>query len=179
MNTFLIQSLLAMAMLLTACGTIVNGPTESVPVSTEPEGATVTIGGTTKQTPATFDLDRKQDYLLTITKSGYQTENIKIQHVISGAEAGNLLGFGSLGVAIDAASGALWKLEPENIDITLTPLHSDKVRTLAQRLNVETLEKSLDELKTMKEEGLIDEQQYTAIRNITIHTVHPQGVVLA
>jgi len=47
-------------------------------VRATPEGAMVTIEGKTLPTPASFDLRRRDEvYIVTVTKPGYQTENVE------------------------------------------------------------------------------------------------------
>ena len=161
----------AFSLSLTSCATLVNGHDEKVPVTTNPPGATVTEESTSELTPATLDLERNRDYMLTITKEGYKTETIKIQHVVSEAAAGNILSFGFLGTAIDTASGSLWKLEPDHIVVTLRPLTPDEQVDEANRLNAQTLQKQLLALDELKDAKLLTDNQYAALRDITIHCV--------
>lgn len=167
----------AFCVLLTSCATLVNGPTEDVPVTTIPPGAVVTEEQTSTLTPVTFTLERDRDYVLTITKEGYHTENIKIEHVISAAEAGNVF-FGVLGVAIDVATGSAWALEPDNLIITLRPLSPDELVDEGARLNKKTLQDKLHALERLKEANLITENQYVVLRELTIHCVSLPGVSL-
>ncbi len=157
--------------LLTACATLVNGPTQTIPVTTNPPGATVTEEKNSQSTPANITLDRDRDYVLTISKEGYKSQTIKIVHLINGLEAGNLFGFGLLGVAIDTATGACWTLKPENIVVTLEPLSPLERVTEYTRLNSQTLQNQLAALEQLKEANLLTEDQYIVFRDITIHCV--------
>ncbi len=102
---------------------------------------------------------------------GYKSENIKITHVVSDVVAGNLIGFGLLGVAIDTATGSIWRLEPDNIQVALRPLLPGEHFEEAERLCEETLHDKLQALDRLKEAHLITENQYIVLRNITIHCV--------
>src|SRR5260221_7392943 len=111
--------------LTTSCATIINGPKETISVSSDPPGAEVNDGMEIQTTPTQFALNRNRDYLLTISKPGYKTETVKIVHVVSGWVAGNLISFGMIGAGVDAASGSIWKLEPDTIVVTLHPVDRD------------------------------------------------------
>lgn len=158
-------------MLLEACATLVDGPNEAIPVTTNPPGATVTEETTSQMTPATLTLERDRDYLLTITKEGYETKTIKIEHVINGMAAGNLLSFGLLGVAIDTATGAVWRLKPDNIIVTLQPLSPEEKVDEEKRLTKKNLQYQLASLQELKESHLLTDNQYMVLRDITIHCV--------
>lgn len=112
---------------LASCATLVHGTRQEIPISTNPSGALVSDGETTTETPAIFNLKRGTDHVLTITKPGYHTENIKLAHVISEVVAGNLIFGGLIGWGIDAISGAQWRLEPEVVTVTLRPLGHGEV----------------------------------------------------
>lgn len=154
-----------------SCATLINGTKQDIPVTTDPPGATVTAEDTSQSTPSTLTLERNRDYVLTITKEGYKTEKIKIERVISGAAAGNLLGFTMLGMAIDSASGAMWDLKPENIVVTLRPLSADEKADEAERLDINTLQAQLESLEELRDANLLTPGQYNVLRDLAIHTV--------
>lgn len=109
--------------LFTSCGSIVNGTTQKVTVTSDPAGATVSNGEVSMITPATFELKRKRPYIFSVSKPGFKTETAKVERVISGAVAANiLLGYGGLiGWGVDAISGGQWRLAPENLHVSLRP----------------------------------------------------------
>lgn len=155
--------------LLTSCATLLNGPYEKVQITTLPPGATVTEKQTSKLTPSTLTLRRDRDYILTITKEGYKTETIKIEHIVSPAAAANIFGITWLGMAIDKATGAFWTLEPDNIIVCLRPLSPQERIDEANRLNGETLQNKLEALDNLKDAKLLTENQYIVLRALTIH----------
>ncbi len=168
----ILRNLLVIAFaLLTGCATLINGRTQNIPVKTTPKEATVTAEENSTLTPATFTLERNRDYLLTITKEGYETQKIKIVHVINAASAGNLLTFGMIGVAIDTATGACWTLKPEEITITLQPLSFHEKFAENAHLNEKTLQNQLASLKQLEEANLLTDTQYKILRDLTIHCV--------
>lgn len=157
-------------LLLTACATLINGSRQDIPVTTNPPGATVTEEETSQITPSTLTLDRKRDYLLTITKEGYKTEQIKLERVVNGTAACNIIGLSILGTAIDTASGAIWTLVPENIVVTLKPLSEEEKAEEEKRLNTSTLQAHLESLEELKDAKLLTESQYAIFRDLAIHT---------
>jgi hypothetical protein len=123
--------------ILSGCATIVHGRTQQVLVSTNPPEAFVSDGTNTLQTPATLELKRDKDYLLTISKPGYATETVQITHVLNAMVAGNILVGGLIGWGVDAVSGAHWRLVPETVSVTLNPL-SDGEATQAPLISQQT-----------------------------------------
>ena len=163
-------TIIALCLLCTSsCATLFNGPDQTIPIATNPPGATVTTENTSALTPAKLTLERNRDYMLTITKEGYKTETVKVKHVISGAAAGNIFGISFLGYAIDTASGALWDLKPDNIIVTLRPLSPHELVDEANRLNEQSLKTQLKTLDNLKKARLLTENQYLVFRDLTLH----------
>ncbi len=157
-----------MCTILPSCASIVHGTRQKIAVSTNPPGAIISDGENTVQSPGTMNLKRNQDYILTITKPGYETETVKITHVISGAVAGNILAGGLIGWGVDAVSGAQWRLEPETITVNLRPLREGEL--LAKTHTTQTLTQKLEELKSLKEKNLLTEEEYNAMRELAMRT---------
>ena len=109
---------------LAGCGTILHGPRQAVPVSSDPTGATVqatpsSAGPVT--TPGTLDLERKNNYLLTFTSPGYSPATVNLHNNIgTGTVIADVLLPGLVGVIVDAATGSWYGLVPENVTATLT-----------------------------------------------------------
>ncbi len=163
--------LLLACLLLQACASLIDGPNEDIPVTTNPPGATVTEENTSQITPAKLTLERKRDYLLTITKEGYKTKTIKIEHVVNSLEAGNLLGCTLLGTAIDTATGAAWTLKPDNIYVTLEPLSAQEKVNEENRVTEKNLQNQLKSLQELKESNLLTDDQYRILKHLTMHCV--------
>ena len=66
--------------------------------------------GFTGVTPASFTLSRKGDFVVSISKEGYETAEIPVKSQIAGAGAvgmaGNVLIGGIIGIGADAVKGA-------------------------------------------------------------------------
>lgn len=110
-------------MLGSGCATIIHGTTQEIPVTSEPPGATVATTGDVKTTtPGKLELKRKTGHVLTFTKEGYKPETTKLESVLSGAVAGNIIAGGLIGWGVDAATGGDSRLVPESVHVILKPL---------------------------------------------------------
>ncbi len=105
---------------LAGCATIITGPYQKIPVSSEPSGAMVIVDGKdTYTTPATIRLEREHDHTLVFAKEDYSEETVKILHVISGAFCGNVFLGGPVGMCFDALTGAQFKLVPGKVHVDM------------------------------------------------------------
>jgi hypothetical protein len=108
--------------LMSGCATIIHGTTQEIPVTSEPPGALVATTGDLKvTTPGTLELKRKTGHVLTVTKDGYKPETVKLESVLSGAVAGNILLGGLIGWGVDVATGGDSRLVPESVHAILKP----------------------------------------------------------
>jgi hypothetical protein len=105
---------------LAGCASIIHGTRQDVGISSSPTGATVTIdNGPAGVTPLIADLRRKDNHIVRIEMEGFQPFETTITRSVSGWVWGNLV-FGAIpGLAIDAITGGLYKLSPENVSGTL------------------------------------------------------------
>ena len=119
---------------LAGCASIFSGGPKRVTVNTQPTGAKVTVYDRTgkviltNQTPAVLRLDRShgyfkgEDYRLVIEKPGYKRVEVAVESRINGWYFGNLALGGVIGMlVVDPLTGAMYTLEPDHIDQTLTP----------------------------------------------------------
>jgi hypothetical protein len=102
-------------MVVSGCATVTRGTTETIAIQSEPDGAKVELSsGQTCITPCSFELKRKNDYLVFLRKDGFQPVEMQIESRIAGAGvagmAGNVLAGGIIGLGIDAATGATGSL---------------------------------------------------------------------
>lgn len=111
-------------------------------------------------TPATFILDKRQEYVVKIEKEGYQPVEITLKKGVSGWVFGNilfgLLG-GAIGLTIDLASGSASKFTPGKIEVDLARqqfgLGSTKDKTIL----------FIKEEKETEEKERIEETQKTSV----------------
>lgn len=78
------------------------------------------------KTPISVDLNagdgyfRSAQYVITFEKEGYQTAKRNIKSTIDGWYFGNILFGGFIGLLIDPATGAMWKID-QDVYIELLP----------------------------------------------------------
>ncbi|MFQ5538647.1 MAG: PEGA domain-containing protein [Gemmatimonadota bacterium] len=102
--------------LVAACGTIMNGTTQEIGVASVPTGATVTLNGMQRgSTPLVLDLKRKNQQVISVALDGYEPYEVALTRSVSGWVWGNLVFGGLIGLAVDASTGGLYKLSPEQV----------------------------------------------------------------
>ncbi len=144
------------------CGSIIHGTHQDVKFTTEPAGATIRLdNGTVLTSPASAELERDEDYVVSISKEGYQTAVVPLNSVLSGWLAGNILFGGIIGGGVDLATGAAYTLTPENVVITLTPLRPGEVDAGPASGKLTTQQK-LDALESLRAQGVVNEKEYEA-----------------
>ncbi|MBI3597633.1 MAG: PEGA domain-containing protein [Nitrospirae bacterium] len=106
------------------CGTLFNGTTKNVGISSSPSGAQVIVDGRSYITPAQVGLKRNQTYAITVQKEGYEPAGATVQRSVSGwiwADVVSMLagGAGLLGLIVDFVDGGAYDLEPDNVNVNL------------------------------------------------------------
>lgn len=117
-----VSVLLSLSLLLanSSCATIINGTTQKVGISSRPSGASVVVDEQPRgKTPVFVDLTRKDTHVVRIEMPGYDSAEIPLTRQTSGWVWGNILFGGLIGLVVDAASGALYRLNPEAVDVQL------------------------------------------------------------
>ena len=158
---------LSLALLASGCASITRGSMDTLVVNSTPDQADVHIFKTNDEfktlelkkntavmsdsgeefklhavTPAKFELARKGEYKVLISKDGYKTAEYSVTNKFtvlgSSGIAGNLIFGGLLGIAIDSSSGALKDLTPNPLEVTLeSEQKTDQDIDQAQSLPVE------------------------------------------
>ncbi|MEQ9104972.1 MAG: PEGA domain-containing protein [Rhodothermales bacterium] len=104
------------AFLLFGCGTIMQGTTQDIGISSTPSQATIKVNGQQMgTTPAVLDLKRKSTHFIQIELDGYQLFETTLTRKTSGWVWGNLVFGGLPGLVVDAAAGGMYKLTPDQI----------------------------------------------------------------
>lgn len=120
MNRPLIASLIASTMTLTACASIMHGTSQDIGISSSPTNASVTIDNQTKaQTPFVAKLSRKDNHLIRIAADGFAPADLTLTRSTSGWVWGNIVFGGVIGLAVDAMTGGLYNLTPNQLTSTL------------------------------------------------------------
>jgi len=119
---------LTCAALLPSCATIIRGTSESFTVDSIPQGAGVRFStGQQGTTPFTLKVRRSETLSVTVSKPGYETQQVSIPPQISSggavATGANLLAFrdlgGLIGAAVDASDGAAMEHKPNPFVVQL------------------------------------------------------------
>ena len=108
--------LLPGVVLLSACATIMHGTTQPLGISSSPTSAMVSIDkmnvGTT---PVIAKIKRGDNHTVAINMQGYAPFEATVTKKVSGWVWGNIVFGGVIGLAVDAMSGGLYNLTPEQL----------------------------------------------------------------
>lgn len=106
---------------LVGCGLVFGGTTQTVHVESTPSGAQVRTRPSTRTytTPASIELKRKNVYTLIATREGYSSAEYELDRNIRGKALAFDIITGLLWIAVDAATGAWYELEPRDVEMTL------------------------------------------------------------
>lgn len=108
------------ALALSACATIIHSKSQEVGISSSPTGATVSIDHAARgATPLVAKLSRKDVHVLRIEMPGYTPYEATLSPKVSGWVWGNLVFGGLVGLAVDAISGGMYKLTPQQVQAVL------------------------------------------------------------
>jgi len=131
-NTLISLSLLiGLGPVLTGCATIMDGSKQQIGFSSNPSGAIVTVDGKTMgNTPLTEDLSTKNTHTVKMDLVGYHPYEMTLTKKTNSWVWGNIIFGGFIGLGVDAITGALYQLTPEqvNADLKVKGLSSSEVR---------------------------------------------------
>ena len=114
-----------LAVLIYGCATIMHGTSQDIAISSNPSNGKVTIDGNILgNTPLTTSLSRKDIHSVKIELDGYHPFESKIMKETSGWVWGNIIFGGLIGLAVDAITGGLYNLTPEQVQAELREMKS-------------------------------------------------------
>lgn len=126
MNRLLALLLVA---LLPACATVTSGTSQNISVISEPPGATCqlqrdgSVVGVVNPTPGTVNVSKSnRDMAVNCSRPGSLPAVQVVRAEFQGMTAGNILLGGVIGLAVDAASGAMAQY-PTTVTVILPPEH--------------------------------------------------------
>lgn len=118
---------------LSGCASIFNGSTQSIVISSVPEGATASVTNRagmkvhTGTTPVTLTLNRGAGYFkpeiykVELAMEGYAPQELTVTGTVSGWYIGNVLFGGLIGMlAVDPVTGAMYVF-PDSVSASLQP----------------------------------------------------------
>ena len=109
---------------LTGCATIMHGTRQSVGIASNPSDACVWVDQYyAGNTPVIVEMSRRDNHLVRIELAGYQPYEAAFTRQLSGWVFGNIVFGGVIGLAVDAISGGLYRLTPEQVQAELRSNH--------------------------------------------------------
>jgi PEGA domain-containing protein len=103
-----------------ACATIMHGSSQQVGINSQPTGATVVVDSqTVGVTPVAAKLGRNRTHRVTVTMAGYEPYEMVTTRKTSGWVWGNIVFGGLIGLIVDASTGGLYDVKPEQINAQL------------------------------------------------------------
>jgi hypothetical protein len=115
-----IAPFLSLLMIATSCATIMHGTRQTVGISSAPSCADVLVNRNwIGKTPIVVALKRNQNHWIQIELDGFLPYEIVLTRQVSGWAFGNVIFGGFFGLAVDAISGGLYRLTPEQVDAQL------------------------------------------------------------
>ncbi len=127
---WIVVGIVSVALILAGCATIFKGSSQEVKINSTPSQAKVvvktTLGMTVWEgsTPASVRLSKKNEYMVTISMDGYKEQTVNIIHDgIEGWFWGNLICGGVIGIVVDLVDGAIHRMGPSDITVTLATAH--------------------------------------------------------
>jgi hypothetical protein len=108
------------SVILWGCATIMHGTSQNIGFSSNPTGAKVTVdGASVGVTPMFAKLSRKDEHIVKLELEGYEPAELTLTKGTSGWVWGNIVIGGLIGLAVDAISGGLYDLNPEQLNAEL------------------------------------------------------------
>lgn len=102
-----------------------NGPTQKIPISSNPTGAHVLVTGgavdVEATTPCVLELKRKYEYMVVFSMDGYKDQTVELKKGTSAIVGGNVVFLSTLGLGVDSSTGGGNELYPNKIDAVLVP----------------------------------------------------------
>jgi hypothetical protein len=120
--------------IFSSCASIIKGGEQVMNIKTDPAQAKCVISNLRSgqevahvTTPSATVLKKgdgyfsKGTYKVSCEKEGYEKKDVSLEGNLSGWYIGNIIFGGLIGwFIVDPITGAMWNLEPENVDLTLS-----------------------------------------------------------
>lgn len=111
---------LASLSMLTSCATIMHGSRQNIGISSNPSLANVWVDGAfVGNTPLIVNLTRRDNHYVHIELEGYQPFDAVFTRHVSGWVFGNVVFGGVIGLAVDAITGGIYCLTPDQVQAEL------------------------------------------------------------
>lgn len=112
------------ALLLSSCATIMHGTHQNIGIASNRSNASVWLDRNyVGNTPIVVEMSRKDNHLVRIELPSYHPYEATFTRQMSGWVFGNLAFGGIIGLAVDAITGGLYVLTPEQIQAEMRSCH--------------------------------------------------------
>ena len=110
---------------LSGCATVVNGPNLDYAINSDPVGAeAVFLDGRSCTTPCELVMPRKNSTRVDISREGYEPVSVLVWSKAGAATFGNVIMGGGIGAVVDGSNGSNRFLSPRPLYVRLAPLGS-------------------------------------------------------
>lgn len=104
----------------TSCATVMHGTRQSIGIASNPSNANIWVDRNyVGNTPLIVEMTRKDNHIVTIQLEGYQVYEAAFSRQLSGWVFGNIVFGGLIGLAVDAISGGIYQLTPDQVQAEL------------------------------------------------------------
>lgn len=101
---------------LSSCATIMHGTRQSVGIASNPSCANVWVDRNfVGNTPLIVEMKRNENHFVRIELEGYEPYEATFSKQLSGWVFGNIIFGGVIGLAVDAVSGGIYSLTPDQV----------------------------------------------------------------
>ncbi len=101
---------------LTSCATIMHGTRQSIGIASNPSNASVWVDRAYMgDTPIIVSMSRKDNHFVRIELDGYLPYEATFSRQMSGWVLGNFVFGGVIGLAVDAITGGIYRLTPDQV----------------------------------------------------------------
>ena len=125
MHRFIRLAALSSVAFIASCATIMHGTTQDVGISSTPSSAQVTVDNVVLgPTPVIAKMKRGDNHMVKIELTGYLPFEATVTKKTSGWVWGNIVFGGLIGLVVDASTGGLYNLTPEQIAGQMAQQHA-------------------------------------------------------
>ena len=105
---------------LSGCSWVMQGTSQEVEFSSEPDGATFVVNGKTETTPAKIEVP-KNDYTITFQREGFKDSEFELRRKVNPWFYGSIA-MGAIASIIDLSTGAWKEFDTTKVHVVLDPI---------------------------------------------------------
>lgn len=106
-----------------ACATTINGRSQQIRIATDPADAIVRVDGVRVHDTRAPEVSRSHAHVVQVEQAGFESQSAEVSRHLSGVFWLNFLWGPAfvVGMVVDASTGAMWELEPDELNVALKP----------------------------------------------------------